>query len=222
MVGKGSGNAEQTSSVEEAYFDALKSVSSSTLGGHLDKFAKEEEKILMKQNFAVCAEKVAIVESRLPMQLDFAKKEVVRMFLQSEEFEKDASELYAVVVNNTFNLCKAQVRTLLDEDDELITDIENLQPALIKGFVPKALPDIKRHPTLWTEDFSTDPLEFVSELKKDLAVPPEVPPPVSYTIPTSLPQSSSVSKDSGTTPGPSNVDPTPPPPQTSVSEDKTV
>ncbi|GAB2289819.1 hypothetical protein Dimus_038067 [Dionaea muscipula] len=156
------------------------------------------------------------------MQMDYARKEAVRLFLQSEEYEKDASDLYAVVVNNTFNLCKAQVRTLLEDDDELITDVENLQPAPIKGFVPKTLPDIRRQPTLWTEDFPADPMEFVSELKKDLVVPPEVPPPVTYTIPTSLPQSSSVAKDSGTTSGPSNVDPTPPPPQTSVSEEKTV
>ncbi|GAB2284188.1 hypothetical protein Dimus_039654 [Dionaea muscipula] len=156
------------------------------------------------------------------MQMEYAKKEVVRLFLQSEEYEKDASDLYAVVVNNAFNLCKAQVRTLLEDDDELITDLENLQPAPIKGFVPKALPDIRRQPTLWAEDYSADPMEALSELKKDLVVPPEIPPPITFNISTSLPQMSSMPKDSGTTSGPPSVEPTPPPPQTSVSEEKTV
>ncbi|GAB2270109.1 hypothetical protein Dimus_038821 [Dionaea muscipula] len=113
------------------------------LGISLKSF-REVQGILSRKNATLAsivtkgAEKVSLAESHLPKQMDYAKKEAVRLFLQSDEYERDASALYTVVVNNSFNLCKAQVLALLEDDDEFIPVLEKLQPEPIEGFVPEA------------------------------------------------------------------------------------
>ncbi|GAB2269014.1 hypothetical protein Dimus_038753 [Dionaea muscipula] len=117
--------------------------------------------------------------------------------------------MYKVVVENEFELCKSHVRALLESDDELIPELEGLRPVPIKGFTPKVVPDLQREPMLWTDDFPINSLEVLSDLRKELVVPSfDIPPPLTFNIPSSLPQTSSSTapQDSQPTSAPSSIE----------------
>ncbi|GAB2268366.1 hypothetical protein Dimus_038713 [Dionaea muscipula] len=194
--------------------------------------SKSMQEILAKKSAKLEAilvkgmEKLSLAESHLPRQMEFAKNEAIRLFLESDDYKKEATALYKAVVENGFELCKSHVRALLEDDDELIPELEGLRPVPVKGFTPNELPNLQREPTLWTEDFPADPMEVLSDLGKELVVLSfDIPPPLTFNVSSPLPQisSSTTPQDPQPTSAPSSVEPTPPPPQTidNVSEEKT-
>ncbi|GAB2275974.1 hypothetical protein Dimus_010718, partial [Dionaea muscipula] len=177
-------------------------------------------------------EKLTLVESHLPRQMEFAKSEAIKSFLESEDYKKESRALYKAVMKNGFELCRAHVRNMLEDDDELVLELEGLRPVPAKGFTPKNFPKLVKEPVIWSEEFSNNPMEDLSELEKVLVIPSSEPPSLLFSFTSSqgfpsvapLPQTSSsttplltagtdtTAQDQQLTTIPSSVEPIPPSP----------
>ncbi|GAB2276200.1 hypothetical protein Dimus_010934 [Dionaea muscipula] len=61
-----------------------------------------------------------MLEVRLPHQLEYVKKEAIREFMSSVEFKKMAGQLMVPYLLHGHKMGIAQVRRILEDDDELL------------------------------------------------------------------------------------------------------
>ncbi|GAB2302935.1 hypothetical protein Dimus_036928 [Dionaea muscipula] len=169
-------------------------------------------------------EELASREADLKREMKFTESEAIRLFLESEEFKQMLCTVSRPVYDNEFDLCRAHVRALLEDDDHLLLELEGLRAEALEGFKPKEIPKLKKDPTIWVEKFSTDPMEIISELGKELVVPipepplltfdPDLPPTSSSATPLSPPETDVATQDLQITSASPRIEQTPPPPPT--------
>ncbi|GAB2273692.1 hypothetical protein Dimus_008473 [Dionaea muscipula] len=131
-------------------------------------------------------EKRRIVEEHLPKQLDFAKREAVREFLSSEEWNAKFNGASVSVLWNGFKIGIAEVRELLMDDEELIPKLEKIEMNLNIKYEKELIPTIEGEPSISSEVYEADPMKFIKEWEIDanvsinaprpMAVRPPVPP----------------------------------------------
>ncbi|GAB2276125.1 hypothetical protein Dimus_010864 [Dionaea muscipula] len=91
------------------------------------------------------------------------EKEAVREFLGSDEFETKVGRLQGIDLLNGFRMGIAQVRDLLEDDDELIPKLEKLKFNPNVEFKKEPTSKIVGEPNVWSKDFETDPMKFIKE-----------------------------------------------------------
>ncbi|GAB2275911.1 hypothetical protein Dimus_010658 [Dionaea muscipula] len=114
--------------------------------------------------FAQMKEKRNMIEARLSKQMEYATKEAIRNFMRSEQFKKMVSRLLGPVLLNGFKTRIAQVREMLEDDDELVVELEKMVLDPDVNFKKEPIPKIvDGESTVWSEEYEMDPMKFIKE-----------------------------------------------------------
>ncbi|GAB2283793.1 hypothetical protein Dimus_018282 [Dionaea muscipula] len=92
-----------------------------------------------------------------------------------------------------FRMGIAQVREILEDDDELIPELEKIKLDLDVKFKKELIPSIvDGEPTVWLEEFNTDPMKFIHEWGIEMEGPFADPEPLAVVHPTARSQESAM------------------------------
>ncbi|GAB2292686.1 hypothetical protein Dimus_026923 [Dionaea muscipula] len=116
-------------------------------------------------------------------QLEFSRKEAVRTYLGSKECSDKFSETSAFVMLNGFKIGIAQVRELLMEYDEFIPELEKIKINPKVKYDKEPVPSIEGEPTVWSEDFEADPMNFIKAWGIEADIPLNPPPSIKMVRP---------------------------------------
>ncbi|GAB2295190.1 hypothetical protein Dimus_029365 [Dionaea muscipula] len=112
-------------------------------------------------------EKREMLKLRLPHQMEYAKKEAIRGFTSSKKFKKMVGSLMGLVLINGFRTGVAQVREMLDDDNELVDELEGIELDPNVEFNADPIPKIVNdEPTVWSGEYDADPMMFMKEWVK--------------------------------------------------------